>query len=111
MNQSLTGAITMCHQLRTKTWLSFFSVKAVLSSGENAISYSNGFYIDTTAPTFDSRVFMYVNVDQGDFTPSKYQSSNSTIKGVWLCVDDENEIEVCLPFSLTLAFINYHLFG
>ena len=54
---------------------------------------------------------MYVNVDQGDFTPSKYQSSNSTIKGVWLCVDDENEIEVCLPFSLTLSFIYYHLFG
>ena len=70
------------------------SVKAVLSSGEFAVAYSNGFYMDTTPPTFDERVFMYIDVDQSDYTPVEFQGCNHTIKSLWLCTDDESEIEV-----------------
>ena len=38
---------------------------------------------------------MYVDVDQGDFTPVEFQGCNNTIKCLWLCEDDENEIQVC----------------
>ena len=58
------------------------------------MSSSDGFYIDTTPPVFDLDVFMYIDVRQGEFTPVDYQGSNNTIKSVWLCEDDENEIKV-----------------
>lgn len=72
----------------------FITVKAVLGSNEEAISASNGFYLDTTPPTFDTDVFIYIDVRQGDFTPVWFQGSNSTIKAIWLCEDDRNEIKV-----------------
>ena len=80
-----------------------FLVKAVLGSGKYAISSSNGFYVDTTSPVPDDHALLYIDVDQGDYTPGQYQGDNtprqyqgynSTIKGIWLCNDDESEIKV-----------------
>ncbi|XP_053400990.1 uncharacterized protein LOC123541000 [Mercenaria mercenaria] len=70
----------------------YISVKAVLGSGANAVSSSNGFYIDITSPVFDEEVMMYIDVRQGEFTPSDFQGSNNTIKALWLCNDDRSEI-------------------
>lgn len=58
------------------------------------MSYSNGFHVDTTPPVFDAEVFMYIDVDQGEFTPVEYQGCSHTVKSIWLCKDDENEIQV-----------------
>ena len=69
-------------------------MRAILASNEVTMSSSDGFYIDTTPPVFDLDVFMYIDVRQGEFTPVDYQGSNNTIKSVWLCEDDENEIKV-----------------
>ena len=66
-----------------------------MSSGTFAVSFSDGFYIDTTPPSFDQQVFMYVDVDQTDFTPVEFQGCNYTIKCIWRCEDAENEIQVC----------------
>ena len=79
---------------------------AVLSSGESAVSYSNGFYVDTTPPAFNPDVFMYIDVDQGDFTPVEFQGCNHTIKSLWLCEDDESEIQVFV-FSMLYFFFSF----
>ncbi|XP_060596420.1 uncharacterized protein LOC132750448 [Ruditapes philippinarum] len=71
----------------------YISVKAVLGSGNEIVSSSNGFYIDLTPPEFDEEVMMYIDVRQGEFTPSDFQGSNNTIKAIWLCNDDKNEIK------------------
>ncbi|XP_053401006.1 uncharacterized protein LOC123523226 isoform X2 [Mercenaria mercenaria] len=70
----------------------YISVKAVIGSGEEIVSSSNGFYIDLTPPSFDEEVMMYIDVRQGDFTPSEFQGSNNTIKAIWLCYDTKSEI-------------------
>jgi hypothetical protein len=70
------------------------SVKAVLGSGNEIVSSSNGFNIDLTPPEFDEEVMIYIDVRQGEFTPSDFQGSNNTIKAIWLCNDDKNEIKV-----------------
>lgn len=69
-------------------------MKAVLGSGADAVTSSNGFYIDTTPPVFDEEVLMYIDVRQGEYTPADFQGSNSTIKSLWLCKDEKSEIEV-----------------
>jgi hypothetical protein len=71
-----------------------FAVKAVLASGAEALSASNGFYIDLTPPVFEADVFLYFDVLQGEFVPTNYQGSNDTIKAIWLCTDDKSEIKV-----------------
>ncbi|WAR05119.1 hypothetical protein MAR_020488, partial [Mya arenaria] len=73
---------------------SFIVVKSILGSGEEALSASNGFYIDTTPPTFDLQITFYIDVRQGEFTETEYQGSNDTIKAVWFCEDAENEIKL-----------------
>ncbi|XP_052806219.1 uncharacterized protein LOC128235437 [Mya arenaria] len=70
----------------------YIIVKALLGSGEETMSASNGFYIDTTPPTFDLEALFYIDVNQGEFTPAEYQGSSDTIKAVWFCEDDLNEI-------------------
>lgn len=40
---------------------------------------------------------IYYDVDQGESTPVRYQQSNSTIKAIWKCDDEESDIVVsCL---------------
>ncbi|XP_052803271.1 uncharacterized protein LOC128233573 isoform X2 [Mya arenaria] len=70
----------------------YIIVKSLLGSGEETLSASNGFYIDTTPPSFDLEVTFYIDVNQGEFTPAEYQGSSDTIKAVWFCEDDLNEI-------------------
>ena len=70
------------------------TVRAVMASGVSVISSSDGFYIDVTPPEFDPEVLLYVDVNQGEFTPVQFQSSNDTIKSLWLCEDPESEIMV-----------------
>ena len=70
------------------------TVRTMLGSGAVAESSSDGFSIDTTVPEFDTDVMVYIDVNQGEFTPVEFQSSNSTIKAVWLCSEDRSEIEV-----------------
>jgi hypothetical protein len=76
--------------------LIIFSVKAVLSSGSSASSSSYVFYVDNTPPIFDLNEMtpMYVDIVQGEFTPVRFQSSNSTIKAFWRCYDEESVIVV-----------------
>ncbi|XP_033763071.1 uncharacterized protein LOC117344449 isoform X3 [Pecten maximus] len=71
----------------------YLTVRAMVGSGETAVSSSNGFYIDDTPPAFDTDVFIYIDVNQGEFTPTYFQSSNSTIKAIWLCEDSESLIK------------------
>ncbi|KAK6174798.1 hypothetical protein SNE40_013376 [Patella caerulea] len=73
-----------------KPILYYLSVKAVLGSGRDAISSSNGFYIDISPPVFDKDAMLYIDVSQGNFTPVEYQGSNTTIKSIWLCQDNES---------------------
>ncbi|XP_052806221.1 uncharacterized protein LOC128235438 [Mya arenaria] len=70
----------------------YIIVKSLLGSGERTLSASNGFYIDTSPPTFDLEATFYIDVNQGEFTPAEYQGSSDTIKAVWFCEDDLNEI-------------------
>ncbi|XP_046562952.1 uncharacterized protein LOC124271845 [Haliotis rubra] len=70
----------------------YLTVKAVLGSGTEAVSSSDGFNIDTSPPLFDTDVMLYIDVTQGNFTPVTYQGSNDTIKAVWKCNDNESEI-------------------
>ncbi|KAK6192291.1 hypothetical protein SNE40_003784 [Patella caerulea] len=70
----------------------YLTVKAVLGSGQEAVSSSNGFYIDVTPPVFDEDLMLYIDVDQGNYTPVTYQGSNSTIKSIWSCVDNESMV-------------------
>ncbi|XP_067658325.1 uncharacterized protein [Haliotis asinina] len=70
----------------------YLTVKAVLGSGLSAVSSSDGFSIDTTPPDFDHDLMLYMDVYQGNFTPSSFQGSNDTIKAVWKCSDNESEI-------------------
>ncbi|XP_048258717.1 uncharacterized protein LOC124137708 isoform X1 [Haliotis rufescens] len=72
--------------------LYYLTVKAVLGSGTEAVSSSDGFNIDTSPPLFDTDVMLYIDVTQGNFTPVTYQGSNDTIKAIWKCNDDESEI-------------------
>ncbi|XP_046547054.1 uncharacterized protein LOC124257108 [Haliotis rubra] len=67
-------------------------VKAVLGSGTEAVSSSDGFNIDTSPPLFDPDLMLYIDVTQGNFTPVTYQGSNDTIKAIWKCNDNESEI-------------------
>ena len=43
---------------------------------------------------FNTKIMLYIDVRQGDFFPNSFQGSNNTIKAVWLCEDEESEIEV-----------------
>ncbi|XP_048250418.1 uncharacterized protein LOC124151537 [Haliotis rufescens] len=70
----------------------YLAVKAVLGSGMSAISSSDGFSVDTTPPDFDQDLMLYMDVYQGNFTPSAFQGSNDTIKAIWKCSDNESEI-------------------
>ena len=70
------------------------SVRAVTASGAEAISASKGFYIDLTHPVLETDIFLYFDVLQGEFLPTNFQGSNDTIKVIWLCTDDKNEIKV-----------------
>jgi hypothetical protein len=85
-------------------------VKAVLGSGGEVIASSNGFYIDITPPVFDEQVMMYIDVRQGEFTPSDFQGSNNTIKALWLCNDDKSEIGVNSLFNVIhlLSYCNHY---
>ena len=71
-------------------------MKAVLSSGSSASSSSYVFYVDNTPPIFDLSEMtpMYVDIVQGELTPVRFQSSNSTIKAFWRCYDEESVIVV-----------------
>lgn len=64
------------------------------------MSSSDGFYVDTSPPEFDQQIMsldIYYDVDQGESTPVRYQQSNSTIKAIWKCDDEESDIVVsCL---------------
>ena len=82
-----------------------FSVKAVLASGAEVISASNGFYIDLTPPVFETDVFLYFDVRQGEYLPTFFQGSNDTIKAVWLCTDDKSEIRVRFFYIGICTFI------
>ncbi|CAG2237324.1 unnamed protein product [Mytilus edulis] len=72
----------------------FLTVKAVLSSGKSAEASSSVFYIDDTLPWFDldQMTPMYIDIKQGELTPVSFQSSNSTIKAFWRCIDEESQI-------------------
>ncbi|KAK3609657.1 hypothetical protein CHS0354_035942 [Potamilus streckersoni] len=70
----------------------YLTVKAVLASGVSAVSSSDGFYVDDSPPVFEKSVFRYVDVRQGEGYPSDYIGSNSTIKSLWMCADDESQI-------------------
>ncbi|XP_046574117.1 uncharacterized protein LOC124282192 [Haliotis rubra] len=72
--------------------LYYLTVKAVLGSGTEAVSSSDGFQIDTSPPLFDTDVMLYIDVTQGNFTPVTYQGSNDTIKAVWKCNDNQSGI-------------------
>ncbi|KAK3612537.1 hypothetical protein CHS0354_024514 [Potamilus streckersoni] len=71
----------------------YITVKAVLGSGAITTASSNGFYVDLTPPIFDPDVMLYIDVRQGEFTPTHFQSSNDTIKSVWLCRDNQSDVE------------------
>ncbi|KAK3612515.1 hypothetical protein CHS0354_024486 [Potamilus streckersoni] len=71
----------------------YITVKAVLGSGAITTASSNGFYVDLTPPIFDPDVMLYIDVRQGEFTPTHFQSSNDTIKSVWQCRDNQSDIE------------------
>ena len=74
-------------------------MKAVLGSGSSTWASSNGFYVDTSPPIFNKRIMFYMDVRQGEFFPATFQGSNDTIKAVWLCEDDQSQIEVSLQSS------------
>lgn len=75
-------------------------MRATSGSGAFAVSSSDGFYVDTSPPEFDQQIMsldIYYDVDQGESTPVRYQQSNSTIKAIWKCDDEESDIVVsCL---------------
>lgn len=75
-------------------------MRATSGSGAFAVSSSDGFYVDTSPPEFDQQIMsldIYYDVDQGKSTPVRYQQSNSTIKAIWKCDDEESDIVVsCL---------------
>ncbi|KAK3104702.1 hypothetical protein FSP39_008103 [Pinctada imbricata] len=73
----------------------YITVRMTTVTGDQAISSSNGFYVDTTPPVFDSDIMaqeIYYDVSQGVSVPVRYQSSNSTIKSIWKCNDNESGI-------------------
>ena len=83
-------------------------MKAVLGSGATTVVSSDGFYIDDTPPIFDPEVMggdIYIDVDQGEFTPVRYQGSNSTIKAFWRCFDEESDVVVSFPDVIKMALI------
>ena len=72
-------------------------VRATSGSGASAVSSSDGFYVDITPPEFDQLLMaldIYYDVDQGESTPVRFQGSNSTIKAIWKCNDEESDIVV-----------------
>lgn len=72
-------------------------MRATSGSGAFAVSSSDGFYVDTSPPEFDQQIMsldIYYDVDQGESTPVRYQQSNSTIKAIWKCDDEESDIVV-----------------
>ncbi|XP_048258679.1 uncharacterized protein LOC124137747 [Haliotis rufescens] len=88
----LTGERTTVVEGEVVPVLYYLTVKAVLGSGTEAISSSDGFNIDASPPLFDTDVMLYIDVAQGNFTPVTYQGSNDTIKAIWKCNDNESEI-------------------
>lgn len=61
------------------------------------MSSSDGFNVDISPPEFDQELMsldIYFDVDQGESTPVRFQQSNSTIKAIWKCNDDESDIVV-----------------
>ncbi|XP_076085326.1 uncharacterized protein LOC143056125 [Mytilus galloprovincialis] len=95
MLDNFTLPATRVEDNETKTIDYYITVKAVLSSGITTVVSSDGFYIDDTPPIFDPDVMgsdIYIDVDQGEFTPVRYQGCNSTIKAFWRCYDDESDV-------------------
>ncbi|XP_052081925.1 uncharacterized protein LOC127719726 isoform X2 [Mytilus californianus] len=95
MLDNFTLPATRIEDNETKPIDYYFTVKAVLSSGVTTVVSSDGFYIDDTPPIYDPDVMgsdIYIDVDQGEFTPVRYQGSNSTIKSFWRCFDEESDV-------------------
>lgn len=80
-----------------KSTLIFYAVRATSGSGASTVSSSDGFNVDISPPEFDQELMsldIYFDVDQGESTPVRFQQSNSTIKAIWKCNDDESDIVV-----------------
>ncbi|VDI51286.1 Hypothetical predicted protein [Mytilus galloprovincialis] len=95
MLDNFTLPATRMEDHQTKTIDYYITVKAVLGSGVTTVVSSDGFYIDDTPPVFDPDVMggdIYVDIDQGELTPVRYQGSNTTIKAFWRCFDEESDI-------------------
>ncbi|XP_071798137.1 uncharacterized protein [Asterias amurensis] len=69
----------------------FMTVKCVIGNGKEAISSSNGFYVDDTPAKLD--VFFYIDINRNEYEPTKFQSSNSTIKVLWSFIDLQSQIK------------------
>lgn len=72
-------------------------MRATSGSGASTVSSSDGFNVDISPPEFDQELMsldIYFDVDQGESTPVRFQQSNSTIKAIWKCNDDESDIVV-----------------
>ena len=68
-----------------------------MGSGATVTMSSDGFYVDDTPPDFLMDIMsaeIYVDVNQGAFKPVRFQSSNSTIKAIWGCTDEESDVKV-----------------
>lgn len=87
-------------------------MRATSGSGAFAVSSSDGFYVDTSPPEFDQQIMsldIYYDVDQGESTPVRYQQSNSTIKAIWKCDDEESDIVVSCVCLVSQGFNNLWL--
>ena len=81
------------------------------ASGNQASASSNGFYVDTTPPMFDTDFMsqdIYYDVFQGESVPVRFQASNTTIKAVWRCTDNESEIVVSLFVCSSVFLARLH---
>ncbi|XP_064646638.1 uncharacterized protein LOC135499666 isoform X2 [Lineus longissimus] len=71
----------------------YLTVKAILGSGMSAAGSSRGIQIDATPPIIDTDLNVtYIDTDQGQYKPVNYQSSNSTIRAAFRCVDEESMV-------------------